>query len=156
MLWGEFLWQELQEQGMAPATGPSKLLEPGKQCPATRHCSTTTQLIPNVSLQMFAPRLSPYHSCHECHCAGWNNLPAPSGPSHLYKTPRCHRTAAGLQVQILLGLRQCALPPALLTQEGSPTLPAVLCPGAGLNSLPAHLSGPAPGGPEQYHRPRSV
>uniref|UniRef100_A0A8C3EIH9 Uncharacterized protein n=1 Tax=Corvus moneduloides TaxID=1196302 RepID=A0A8C3EIH9_CORMO len=90
---------------------------------------------------MFAPRLSPFQSRHECHHAGWKNLPAPSGPSHLYKTPRCQGTAAGLQVQNP-GPKHRALPPALLTQEGSRTLPAAPLPALCRSraGIPSHLT----------------
>lgn len=50
------LGQELQEQGMALAAGPSTLPEPGKQCPATGHCTTTMQLITNCFFADVCPK----------------------------------------------------------------------------------------------------
>lgn len=50
------LGQELQEQGMALAAGRSMLLEPGKKCPVTGHCSTTMQLIPKSFFADVCPK----------------------------------------------------------------------------------------------------
>lgn len=103
------------------------LSEPGKQFPATGHCSTTMPLIPNCFFADVCPKAVTISKL-PCQSLCRLEQPVPSGPSHLYKTPKCHRTAAGLQVQNLLGPKHCALPPALLTQEGSPSLPVVLLP----------------------------
>lgn len=110
----------------AGAAEPPLLPEPGKQCPATGHCKHS----PAVNPKLFLCRCL-LQGCHHFEAA--MNITVQAGRICLpHLAPHTSRQHPGV-LELLLGSRyrtcwaqHCALLPALLTQEGSPTLPAVL------------------------------